>query len=91
MSLAISLQKKLRHAVPRRLLFFQIIRRSLILILLGVVINSNQNLSTVAQLRYPGVLQRLGICYLIIGLIEVIFKKRIEEEVSSGIFTLINS
>lgn len=83
MSLAISLEKKLRHAVPRRLLFFLIVRRSLILILLGIVINSNHNPSTVAELRYPGVLQRLGITYLIIGLIEVAFKKRIEEEQTS--------
>ncbi|KAL3284534.1 hypothetical protein HHI36_018692 [Cryptolaemus montrouzieri] len=64
-------------------MFFQIIRRSLILIGLGVIINSNHNLSTVAQLRYPGVLQRFGITYLTVGLMEVTFGNRVESEQSS--------
>ncbi|KAK9887112.1 hypothetical protein WA026_020559 [Henosepilachna vigintioctopunctata] len=52
LSLEVSLQRKLRQAVPRRQLFFQVLKRSLILIGLGIVINSNQNLSTIAELRF---------------------------------------
>lgn len=82
LSLTISLQGKLRRAVPRRSLIFQVIRRSLILIFLGMILNSNQNMSTIADLRFPGVLQRIGITYLIVGLLEVAFTKRTDVEVS---------
>lgn len=75
-SLSISLQNKLRRAIPRRQLFIDVIRRSFILILLGIIINSNQNLSTIANLRFPGVLQRCGFTYFIVGMLEVTFAKR---------------
>ncbi|KAF7283019.1 hypothetical protein GWI33_001576 [Rhynchophorus ferrugineus] len=40
LSLIVSLQNKLRRSIPRRILVFHVIRRSLILIFLGIVINS---------------------------------------------------
>ncbi|XP_050301066.1 heparan-alpha-glucosaminide N-acetyltransferase-like [Anthonomus grandis grandis] len=80
LSLTISLQKKLLRAVPRRTIVFQIIRRSLILIFLGVVINSSHHEMTVDHLRLPGVLQRFGFTYFIVGMLEIIFTKRIEIE-----------
>lgn len=87
-SLTISLQNKLRRAVPRRSLVFQVIRRSFILIMLGLILNSNKNMSTIAELRFPGVLQRIGITYLIVGLLEVTFTKRIEPEVSEMFYLI---
>lgn len=81
LSLTVSLQSKLRRAVPRRQMVFQVIRRSFILILFGVIINSNKNMSTIADLRFPGVLQRIGITYLVVGILEVIFTKRVEIDV----------
>nr|CAH7743930.1 unnamed protein product [Callosobruchus chinensis] len=80
-SLSISLQNKLRRAVPRRHLLCQVLKRSLILVLLGLILNSNKNMSTIADLRFPGVLQRIGICYLVVGLLEGFFTKRTELEV----------
>ncbi|CAH1179590.1 unnamed protein product [Phaedon cochleariae] len=80
LSLTVSVQNKLRSLVPRRLMIFQVIRRSLILLLLGLILNSNKNMSTIAELRFPGVLQRLGLTYLVVGLLEVVFTKRTEIE-----------
>lgn len=82
-SLSVSLQKRLRSGVPRRLLIIQIIRRAIILVGLGIMINSNHNLQTIAQLRYPGVLQRFGITYFIVGILEVWFTPRLQQEVFS--------
>lgn len=81
LSLTVSIQNKMRALVPKRLMVFQVIRRSLILILLGIIINSNKNLSTIAELRIPGVLQRIGLVYLVVGILEVIFTKRTDIEV----------
>ncbi|CAG9862798.1 unnamed protein product [Phyllotreta striolata] len=84
-SLSVSLQRKIRTLVPKRLMIFQVIRRSFILMLLGIVINSNANLSTIADLRIPGVLQRIGIVYLVVGILEVVFTRRTEVEMASWI------
>ena len=62
---------------------FQVIRRSLVLVFLGLLINSSNNMSTIADLRFPGVLQRIGITYFIIGILEVIFTKRTESDVNT--------
>ncbi|XP_044269660.1 heparan-alpha-glucosaminide N-acetyltransferase-like [Tribolium madens] len=85
-SFAVSLQAKLRRAVPRRQLVIGVMRRSFILILLGIIINSNQNLQTIGSLRFPGVLQRFGVTYFIVGLLEIIFTKRTEVESVSCIY-----
>lgn len=77
-SLTVSLHNKLRHAVPRRHLIFHILQRSLILILFGIVLNSHGNPATLDKLRFPGVLQRIGVTYLIVGLLETGFAKRTE-------------
>jgi heparan-alpha-glucosaminide N-acetyltransferase len=85
-SFAVSLQAKLRRAVPRRQLVINVMRRSFILILLGVIINSNQNLQTIGSLRFPGVLQRIGITYFVVGILEITFTKRSEVENVSCIY-----
>lgn len=77
-SLVVSLKNRLRHAVPRRHLVFHVLQRSFILILLGIILNSHGNPATLNQLRFPGVLQRIGITYLIVGLLEIAFTKRTE-------------
>ncbi|XP_019864996.1 heparan-alpha-glucosaminide N-acetyltransferase-like [Aethina tumida] len=91
MSLSISLQSKLRRAVPRRTLIVHVIRRFIILLLLGIVINSNKNLSTIADIRLPGVLQRIAFTYLIVGLLEVCLTKRMEIENASPIFDIVSA
>lgn len=88
LSLTISLQNKLRRAVPRRTLVFQVIRRTLLLIFLGIVINSSKHNLTIAKLRLPGVLQRIGLTYLIVGMLEIIFTKRIEIDSISCVYDI---
>ncbi|KAB0792026.1 hypothetical protein PPYR_13987 [Photinus pyralis] len=77
LSLTVSLGNRLRRAVPRRQLFMSVVQRSLLLIFIGIILNSNDiRTQTLASLRFPGVLQRLGLTYLIVGVIEVAFAKR---------------
>lgn len=75
-SLSVSYKKKLRHAVPRRQIIFSVIRRSAILIALGVMLNSHGKTEALASIRYPGVLQRIGVSYLIVGILEASLAKR---------------
>lgn len=76
LSLSLSISRKIRAKVPRRILYYSVIRRSAILILLGVVKNSFRSFTYLKLLRFPGVLQRLGVDYLIVGLLEVTFAEQ---------------
>lgn len=78
MSLNISLHGKLRRAVPRRYLVVHVLRRSFMLIILGLMLNSHGSFERLSELRVPGVLQRIGVTYLIVGLLETAFAKRVE-------------
>ena len=54
-SLAISTQSQLRNSLPRQRLVLRVVKRSLILVCLGLIINSSQP-SDLRTLRLPGVL-----------------------------------
>ncbi|KAA0203715.1 hypothetical protein HAZT_HAZT001268 [Hyalella azteca] len=70
-SMMFSFKAQFRREVTRQAIVWKIIKRSVILFSLGLVINgiSNSNLTT---FRIPGVLQRLGGCYLFVGIMEVL-------------------
>uniref|UniRef100_A0A146LU87 Heparan-alpha-glucosaminide N-acetyltransferase n=2 Tax=Lygus hesperus TaxID=30085 RepID=A0A146LU87_LYGHE len=68
-SLALSVQSQLRNSISRKKVFVKILLRSLLLIALGIVLNSFKN-NDINRLRIPGVLQRLGLAFLIVGALE---------------------
>ena len=74
-ALTYSISKKIENNVPHSKIIFQIIRRSLIIFLLGLFLNGFPyfNFST---LRIPGVLQRIAAAYLISSIIFLKFNKR---------------
>ena len=71
-SMVISIQSQLRNSISRPKLILNIVRRSATLIFLGLVINSIGN-NDLRTFRIPGVLQRFGFAYLIVGIMQVIF------------------
>ena len=75
-SMAISITSQLRKSTTRKRLTFVILKRSLILFGLGLIINSIGGNNDLANFRIPGVLQRFGFCYLLVGMILVIFGPR---------------
>jgi predicted acyltransferase len=65
-SLVLSFESRLRRGVSRGALFVHIVRRSVILFLLGLLVNGFP-LFPWETLRIYGVLQRFAICYLCVG------------------------
>jgi predicted acyltransferase len=65
-ALPLVVASRLNSAVPQSLVLLQIWKRSLALILLGLALNAFPEFN-VAQLRLPGVLQRIGLCYGLVG------------------------
>lgn len=76
-SLAISTQAQLRKSVARPRILVRVFRRSLILVILGLVLNTKGGSPTdLSQLRLPGVLQRFGLTYLAVAGLEAVLLPR---------------
>lgn len=75
LTIAISKRAELRNNTSSRLrIILRNFVRSLVLIFLGLMINS-QHSEHLQDLRFPGVLQLLAISYFVCAVIETIFMK----------------
>ncbi|CAG2067084.1 unnamed protein product, partial [Timema podura] len=80
-SVALSLRSQLRSSVSRWKLFKKVLCRSIVLVSLGILLNSIANAkhtksTSLASLRLPGVLQRIGLSYFIVATLETLLMKR---------------
>ncbi|XP_049852354.1 heparan-alpha-glucosaminide N-acetyltransferase-like [Schistocerca gregaria] len=78
LSLTLSLRSQLCSNKPRPCVLGRVLRRSVFLIAIGVILNSFDNYRKidVRTLRLPGVLQRIGVCYMVTGTIESLLMSR---------------
>lgn len=83
--IAIKIKFDKRNSIPTKDLVFQCLRRSLTLIILGLII-SNLHANDLTHYRYFGVLQRLGLAYCFVTLLEIVFM----EPQSPQVFYLIH-
>ncbi len=67
MSIPLSLSSKIEDGAPKKALILKIPRRTGLLVLLGIILNLFPNFDF-AAMRIPGVLQRIGLCYLLAAL-----------------------
>ncbi|NWZ19337.1 HGNAT acetyltransferase, partial [Asarcornis scutulata] len=77
-SISLSLSSMLRWGSSKQKVLGKILWRSFLLILLGViVVNPNYCLGPLSweNLRIPGVLQRLGLTYLVVAALELLFTR----------------
>ncbi|XP_064004581.1 heparan-alpha-glucosaminide N-acetyltransferase isoform X1 [Pogoniulus pusillus] len=77
-SIVLSLSSMLRWGSSKQKVLGKILWRSFLLILLGIiVVNPNYCLGPLSwdTLRIPGVLQRLGVTYLVVAALELLFTK----------------
>lgn len=66
-SMALSFQGRLAKGTPPGRIALQVLKRSAMMISFGLLLNALPELH-LSTLRYMGVLQRIGLCYLICGL-----------------------
>ncbi|MEI7490768.1 MAG: DUF5009 domain-containing protein [Bacteroidota bacterium] len=74
-AMPLSITRRLERGDSRDTLYYHIIRRTLLLILLGLVYNGLFNFDFAGQ-RYTGVLQRFGVTYFFASLIVMNFKNK---------------
>ncbi|MCB0283646.1 MAG: DUF5009 domain-containing protein [Calditrichae bacterium] len=70
MSIHFAFKKVLEKNIPVKTLYFKIIKRTILLFLLGLFLNSFPEFDLV-NIRIMGVLQRIAVCYLIVSIIYV--------------------
>jgi predicted acyltransferase len=85
--LPFSITRRLERGHSRASLYLHIFKRSAIIILLGLIYNGLLRFDW-AQMRWPGVLQRIGICYFFAALIVVNTKWRTQAIIIAAILIL---
>jgi predicted acyltransferase len=64
-----SVGRDLEKRIPRSRLLARVVRRGLILIVLGIIYNNGLELRPLSQIRFPSVLGRIGTAYMIANII----------------------
>jgi len=85
--LPFSFTRRLERGHSRTVLYLHILKRSAIIILLGLIFNGLQRFDW-AQMRWPGVLQRIGICYFFAAIIVMNTKWRTQASIIAAVLIL---
>jgi len=71
-----SIGKALEKGKSKNQLLFRVIKRGLILVLLGVIYNNGLELRPIAEIRFASVLGRIGLAYMFANIIYLYTKQR---------------
>jgi len=85
--LPFSFTRRLERGHSRPVLYLHIVKRSAIIIVLGLIFNGLQRFDW-AQMRWPGVLQRIGICYFFAAIIVMNTKWRTQAIIIATVLIL---
>jgi predicted acyltransferase len=86
-SIVFAYQSRLKRGATRAQLAVHTVQRAVILILLGIFVNSFPFFELV-HMRFYGVLQRIGICYLVVGLF-YLWDQRVWTKVAGVVVALV--
>lgn len=73
--MALSMRSLLRKTVPRKKIFYKIVKRSVILFALGLMLNTYCLVVDLKEIRIPGVLQRFSVSYFVVATVHLFFAK----------------
>jgi len=83
-SMPFALGRRIERGEPRKSIYLHIIKRTAILLVLGLVYNGLLNLRF-SEMRYAGVLQRIAICYFFASVVFINTKPRTQAVLSAVI------
>jgi len=85
--LPFSISRRLEQGQSRSKIYLHILKRTVVLILLGLILNGLLRFNW-PQMRWPGVLQRIGLCYFFAALLVVHTKWRTQAIVVAAVLLL---
>ena len=71
-----SIGRELEKGKSRQQLLMRVIRRGLILVVLGIIYNNGLQIRPIAEIRFPSVLGRIGLAYMVANIIYLYSKQR---------------
>ena len=71
-----SVGRELEKGKSKNQLLLRVIKRGLILVLLGIVVNNGLQIKPLSEIRFPSVLGRIGIAYMFANIIYLYTKQR---------------
>jgi len=71
-----SVGRELEKGKSRSTLLLRVIRRGLVLVLLGIIYNNGLELRPIAEIRFPSVLGRIGLAYMFANIIYLYFSQK---------------
>jgi predicted acyltransferase len=86
-SIAFSFESRLKRGATRAQLAWHTVKRAVILFLLGIIVN-NFPFFELVHMRFYGVLQRIAICYLVVGLF-YLWDRRVWTKVAVAVVLLV--
>jgi predicted acyltransferase len=85
--LPFAVTRRIEQGQSRQRVFLHIVKRSAVLILLGLIFNNLLRFNF-AEMRWPGVLQRIGICYFFAAVIVAHTKWRAQAVITAALLLL---
>lgn len=79
-----SVGRQMEKSVPRRKLIWRIIKRGLILVLLGIITNNGLRIQPVSEMRFGSVLGRIGLAYMFANIIYLYTQKQRSQIIWTG-------
>jgi len=71
-----SVGRDLEKGVDRQKLLWKVIRRGLVLVILGIIYNNGLKIRPLAEVRFPSVLGRIGLAYMFANIIYLYTKQK---------------
>lgn len=71
-----SVGRELEKGKSRQQLLMRVIKRGLILVLLGIIYNNGLKIMPISEIRFPSVLGRIGLAYMFANIIYLYFRER---------------
>lgn len=84
-----SLARSIKLNLSKKQIIIKILTRTFLLVLVGIIYNNNVNFN-LHHLRYMGILQRIGLAWMVASLIYLFFYQKIKTLLSILIFILIS-
>ncbi len=88
LSLVLSTASRLARGATRMTLFLHLLRRTAVLLLFGFVVNTFPFLH-MDQARFYGVLQRIGLCYFVVGTVYLLKPSGWKSKAALAVFCLV--
>ncbi len=79
-----SVGRELEKGNGRKKVLFRVIRRGLILVILGIIYNNGLHIRPISDIRFASVLGRIGIAYMFANIIFIYCKKKYADHLVLG-------